>query len=172
MKILSMGSGIEKRKENVVRLDISKETGADVIWNLNHFPYPFEDNSFDIIECFDVIEHVDNIPLVMQECHRILKKEGLMNITTPHYSCSNSYIDPTHKYHLSYFSFDCFSAEHKYHYYSKARFFIVQKKMMFKGFYLRKAILNKIANKYPAFYENHLAWIFPAWFLYFELKAK
>jgi SAM-dependent methyltransferase len=171
MKTLAIGSGIMKPDQNVVRLDISPETGADVIWDLNVFPYPFEDSSFDRIECFDVIEHVSNIPMVVQECHRILKNKGIFYITTPHYSSNNSYIDPTHKFHLSYFSFDCFSDEHKYHYYSKARFSMIQKKMMFDGGVLRKYLLNKIGNKCPEFYEKRLAWIFPAWFLYFEMQA-
>ena len=172
MKILAIGSGKMESRENVIRLDISKETGADVVWDLNISPYPFSDGEFDKIECYDVIEHVDNIPKVMQECFRILKDDGLMYITTPHYSAANSYIDPTHKFHLSFFSFDCFSDEHKYSYYSGARFRIAVKKIIFQGIWPRKFILTKLANKFPKFYEERLAWVFPAWFLYFELKAK
>lgn len=172
MKILSVGSGKIAEREDVVRLDISKETGADVVWDLNVTPYPFEEGEFDKIECFDVIEHVDNIPKVMQECFRILNNDGVMCITTPHYSSPNSFIDPTHKFHLSIFSFDCFSDEHKYSYYSGARFKIDEKKIIFQGPRLRKFILTRFANKYPKFYEEHLAWIFPAWFMYFEMRAK
>lgn len=172
MKVLSIGSGKIADRENVIRLDISKETGADVVWDLNVSPYPFGDAEFDKIECYDVIEHVDNIPKVLQECFRILKDDGVMYITTPHYSSSNSFIDPTHKFHLSIFSFDCFSDEHKYSYYSGARFKIDVKKIIFQRPRIRKIILSRFANKYPKFYEEHLAWIFPAWFLYFELRAK
>lgn len=172
MKVLAIGSGKMAKKENVIRLDISKDTGADVVWDLNITPYPFCDGEFDVIECYDVIEHVDNIPRVMQECYRILKPNGRMLITTPHYSSPNSYIDPTHKFHLSLFSFDCFSDEHKYSYYSGARFKIITKKIIFHGMRWRKFILTRMANKYPKFYEEHLAWLFPAWFLYFELSAK
>jgi SAM-dependent methyltransferase len=171
MKTLAIGSGKMNPSPNITRLDISPETGADVIWDLNIFPYPFEDSTFDRIECFDVIEHVANIPAVMQECHRILKNDGLFYITTPHYSSNNSYIDPTHRFHLSYFSFDCFSDEHKYHYYSKARFKMIQKKMIFDGLFLRKALFSKLAYLFPEFYEKRLSWIFPAWFLYFEMRA-
>lgn len=171
MKILAIGSGKIENRKNVVRLDISSETGADVIWDLNVVPYPFNDDEFDSIECFDVIEHVDNIPRVMQECSRILKNDGVLQITTPHYSSANSYIDPTHKFHLSFFSFDCFSSDHVYSYYSNARFRVGVRKIIFEGPWIRKYFLNKIANKFPKFYEKNLAWIFPAWFLYFELHA-
>jgi SAM-dependent methyltransferase len=172
MKILAIGSGKMEFRENVTRLDISKETGADVVWNLNESPYPFVDCEFDKIECYDVIEHVDNIPKVLQECFRLLKPDGVMHITTPHYSSPNSYIDPTHKFHLSFFSFDCFSDEHQYSYYSNARFKINSRKIMFQGPWIKKFILTKFANHHPKFFENHLAWICPAWFLYFELSAK
>ena len=171
MKILSIGSGKTETRANVTKLDISPDTGADVIWDLNHYPYPFEQGVFTVIECLDVIEHVENIPKVMQECHRILQKDGLMKITTPHYSSPNSYIDPTHRFHLSLFSFDCFSDEHKYSYYSGARFQIVKRQLTFEGPWIRKYLLTKIANANPRFYEKHLAWIFPAWFMYFELKC-
>ncbi len=171
MKILSIGSGKTETRPNVTKLDISPDTGADVIWDLNHYPYPFEQGVFAEIECLDVIEHVENIPKVMQECHRILQKGGLMKITTPHYSSPNSYIDPTHRYHLSLFSFDCFSDQHKYSYYSGARFQIVKRQLTFEGPWIRKYLLTKIANANPRFYEKHLAWIFPAWFMYFELKC-
>ncbi len=171
MKTLSMGCGKSEAKTDVIRLDISKETGADVVWDLNVTPYPFNDSSFTRIECFDVIEHLENIPKVMQECFRILQKDGVMYVTTPHYSSPNSYVDPTHRFHLSLFSFDCFSDAHKYHYYSGARFKIEKRLLTFQGPRLRKALLTKLANKYPQFYESHIAWIFPAWFMYFELKA-
>jgi SAM-dependent methyltransferase len=172
MKILSIGSGKIEKKANVIRLDISKDTGADVVWDLNKSPYPFDNDEFDQIECFDVIEHLDNIPNVMQECYRILKNDGMVFITTPHFSSANSYIDPTHKFHLSIYSFDCFADDHKYNYYSNVKFNVGVKKIIFGGNYFRKAILSRFANRFPKFYEENLSWIFPAWFLYFELKAR
>lgn len=171
MKTLSIGAGNQKRVEGLTTLDIAKETNPDIVWDLNKFPYPIEDNSFDNIECYDVIEHVENIPQVMQECFRILKPGGIINMTTPHYSCNNSYIDPTHRFHLSYFSFDCFDSTHTYSYYSKARFQIVERLILFEGNKIYKSIMFRIANRFPHFYEKRLAWIYPAWFLSFSLKA-
>ena len=56
MVILSVGCGERPSENNVVRLDLSSEVNPDIVWNLNTIPYPFEDNSFSEIECFDVIE--------------------------------------------------------------------------------------------------------------------
>ena len=171
MKVLSIGSGKQEKEDGLTRLDISAETNPDVVWDLNNFPYPFEDQSYDLIECYDVIEHIDSIPKVMEQCHRILKKGGVIKLTTPHFSSANSYIDPTHKFHLSYFSFDCFSDQHEYSYYSKARFKILKRDLRFNGNRLYRAIFYRVAKHFPKFYETRLTWIFPAWFLYFELEA-
>jgi ubiquinone/menaquinone biosynthesis C-methylase UbiE len=46
-----------------------------------HFP----DEHFDVCLCLDVLEHVSNIPLVLQETHRILKKGGSLFVTVPNW---------------------------------------------------------------------------------------
>lgn len=43
----------------------------------------FDDNSFDAIFLLDVIEHVPNQFFLFDEIHRILKKDGLLIISTP-----------------------------------------------------------------------------------------
>jgi SAM-dependent methyltransferase len=44
---------------------------------------PFKNDRFDIITMFDTIEHLDNPRETLQEVHRVLKKKGLLVITTP-----------------------------------------------------------------------------------------
>lgn len=171
MNILSVGCGRKSQQPNLVRLDISPEVDPDIVWDLEKIPYPLNDSSFSEIECFDVIEHLSNIPNNLEEFHRILKPGGLLKITTPHFSCANSYIDPTHKWHLSYFSFDYFSDSHTLSYYSKARYRIKYRHIQFQGGRINRSIFRRLANKFPQSYEQRWAWIFPAWYLYFELEA-
>jgi len=42
---------------------------------------PYQDNSFDIIYCISVLEHLKGYPTVIQEFKRILKKDGKLIIT-------------------------------------------------------------------------------------------
>ncbi|MGB7441358.1 MAG: methyltransferase domain-containing protein [Coleofasciculaceae cyanobacterium] len=170
MKTLSIGCGRKPSRPNLVRLDISSDVEPDIVWNLGKFPYPFDESSFSEIECFDVIEHLSDIPKTMEELHRILEPGGLLKVTTPHFSCANSYIDPTHQHHLSYFSFDYFSDEHSLSYYSQARYRIKCRHLQFQGGRFNKSILSRLANNFPKTYEQRWAWVFPAWFLYFELE--
>lgn len=44
---------------------------------------PFRNNSFDIVLCTEVIEHVDNQKAAFKEMFRVLKKGGYLVLTTP-----------------------------------------------------------------------------------------
>lgn len=171
MSTLSVGCGKRIPEPHLIRLDISPEVEPDVVWDLDKFPYPFEDSYFSKIECFDVIEHLQDIPRTLEEFHRIMKHDGLLQITTPHFSCANSFVDPTHRWHLSYFSFDYFSEGHNLSYYSKVRYRIKARHIQFCGGRFNRSIISRLANKLPNIYEQRWAWIFPAWYLYFELEA-
>jgi ubiquinone/menaquinone biosynthesis C-methylase UbiE len=46
---------------------------------------PFEDNFFDIIICFTVLEHVNDVEKSILEMYRVSKKNGLIMIETPNY---------------------------------------------------------------------------------------
>lgn len=54
---------------------------------------PFADNSFDIVTAIEVIEHVENPKQFLNEIYRVLKKDGILHVTTankwwpiePHY---------------------------------------------------------------------------------------
>ncbi|HBB32227.1 MAG TPA: hypothetical protein DDZ80_23695 [Cyanobacteria bacterium UBA8803] len=169
--VLAIGCGNRQTEHGVVRLDISPSVNPDIVWDLDCIPYPFDNSTFSKIECFDVIEHLSNIPQTLEELHRILKPGGLLKITTPHFSCANSYTDPTHKYHLSYFSFDYFCKDHNLAYYSKVRYRIYNRHIQFQGGRFSRSIVSRLANQFPKLYEHRWAWIFPAWFLEFELEA-
>lgn len=50
---------------------------------------PFKDNMFDFISCFDVLEHLKDPNIAINEIYRILKKDGYAIITTP--ACQSLY---------------------------------------------------------------------------------
>lgn len=169
MKILNLGSGQDASLPGAVCVDFNPETRPDIVHDLNKTPWLLESNAFDAIYCRDVLEHLNDLVPVMEEIHRVGRKGGTVTITTPHYSCANSYTDPTHRHHLGLFSLDYFTGENQWGFYSKVRF---KKTKVFLHFYpnLKNKIIWRIANRWPRFYEEHLAWIFPAWFMSFELE--
>lgn len=167
---LNLGSGRDLSVPDATTVDINPDTNPDVLHDLNHTPWPFDDDVFGVIYCKDIIEHLDDVVKTMEEIHRIARNGATVYITTPHFSCSNSYTDPTHRQRLGLFSFDYFTDQSKWSYYTRARFSIVKRKLFFHPG-LKNAVVWRIANTYPSFYEEHLTWLFPAWFMSFELEA-
>ena len=64
--------------------DFLKEINIDAI-NASLTELPFEDNSFDLVCAFDVVEHIENHQLAIQEIKRVLKKDGIIYLTVPAY---------------------------------------------------------------------------------------
>ena len=110
MKILDLGCGKRKQK-GAIGVDISEDTDADVIHDLNVFPYPFADNEFDYIYADNVIEHLDSVIKVLEELHRISKNGATIKIIVPFFRSHYAFIDPTHKHFFTVRSFDNFDPE-------------------------------------------------------------
>jgi SAM-dependent methyltransferase len=168
-RALDLGAGTVVRAPGAIRADLSREVQPDVVMNAAR-GLPFRTGCFARISCFDLLEHLEDIPTLMREVHRALEPDGTLHITTPHFSCANSYTDPTHKQHFGLRSFDYFTDDHALRYYSSARFRIVRRVLRFHGGPL-DALLRRVAERWPDFYEHRLAWVLPAWYLEFELQA-
>lgn len=87
---LNLGSG-RKGKEGYVNVDMLKIGDVDIVHDLNKIPYPFKDDSADEIMAKAVCEHLNDMEAFMNECHRILKKEGKLIVTVPHYNSAVAY---------------------------------------------------------------------------------
>ena len=118
MRILDVGCGINK-KAGSIGLDRNPASRADVLADLDRFPYPFRDSSFDALQAVHVIEHVSDVIRSMEEFHRLVRPGGEVLIVTPHYTDFSSFCDPTHRWHLNSFSLRYFGEDHGgYGYYS------------------------------------------------------
>ena len=73
-------------KKGYVNLDKEKYfEGIDVIHDLEKFPYPFKDNTFEEILCKNTLSHlnVDRMEFY-EELHRISKNKGIIKINEPY----------------------------------------------------------------------------------------
>ena len=101
MQVLDIGCGRNKIP-GAIGMDKIALPGVDVVHDLNSFPYPFGDSSFDEIYATHVIEHLDSIVGAMEEIHRLAKPNAKVVIVTPHYSDCSSWNDPTHKWQMTW----------------------------------------------------------------------
>jgi SAM-dependent methyltransferase len=167
---LNLGCGL-KRVPEAVNLDITPETKPDVRHDLNQLPWPFPDNHFREVLAYDVVEHLDDFLATMEEIHRVCRDKAVVHITVPHFSCANAFTDPTHRRYFGYFSLDYVTGENEIQFYTRARFKKLSRRLMFYPSLLNKLIW-RLANRYPAAYERRWMWMFPAWYLYFELEVQ
>jgi ubiquinone/menaquinone biosynthesis C-methylase UbiE len=120
MKILDVGCGTDKI-QGAIGLDRVKLEGVDVVHDLNNFPWPFEDESFDEIYMLDVIEHIDNTIKAMEEVHRLLKNGGKLFIRVIYWNHKYAFSDPTHVTFFSEITWEFFTGKRR-SYYTKALF--------------------------------------------------
>lgn len=73
---------LEDKGYTVISIDVTKNYEKCIIADINK-ELPFETDSFDLIWCSEVIEHLNNPAFTVQELRRVLKPNGIMIITTP-----------------------------------------------------------------------------------------
>ena len=172
-RVLDVGCGINKLA-NAIGIDRNFFSRADVIADINHLPYPFSDNSFDHIHCSHVIEHVEDVIGTMEEFHRIVRPGGTVYIVTPHYTDFSSFTDPTHRSHLSSYSFRYFGENHGgFGYYSKARFHErrVNVTLLMLWRYLGFQFLVNNLPRFRLFWEHYLCFVIRGKFIEWEFEV-
>lgn len=70
--------------------------GADIVADLEKYPWPFEDNTVDEIFCSHYIEHTSDLISFTNEMYRIMKVGATAEIIAPYYSSIRAWQDPTH----------------------------------------------------------------------------
>lgn len=171
--ILDVGCGINKYP-GAIGLDSNPRTRADVIANLDHFPYPFRDSVFDQLRAIHVIEHVADVIRSMEEFHRLTRAGGRVVIETPHYTDFSSFCDPTHRWHLNSYSFRYFGQDNAgYGYYSAARFreISVRVKLLSLWRYLGFEWLVNAFPRFRRFWEHYLCYVVRGKVMTFEFEV-
>lgn len=83
-RVLNIGCGFARYdKPNVVNLDAFSNCKPDVVWDLNKTPYPFDAGSFDLIIANHILEHLQNWWGCINECSRLLRSMGRLEIWVP-----------------------------------------------------------------------------------------
>jgi SAM-dependent methyltransferase len=88
---------------DLTTLDMDPDCGADVIHDLNSFePWPFDDNSFDEVHAYCVLEHIGQQGDFRKFFHdffeawRVLKPGGILAAHCPSWQSVWAWGDPSH----------------------------------------------------------------------------
>jgi SAM-dependent methyltransferase len=95
--------GTPNEWQNLVTVDVNPDHKPALVWNLEEIPLPFDDNMFDEIHAYEVLEHVGTqgdykfFFAQFEDFWRILKPNGLLIGTTPMWNSVWAWGDPSHK---------------------------------------------------------------------------
>lgn len=164
MKI-NLGCG-RKYLADYVNCDVTDTVKVDKQFDLNVFPYPFEPCVAEEIIMDNVLEHLDDIPKVMAELHRVLKVGGILKIWVPYGKTDWAMQDPTHKHFFTENSLNYFAEGHAYNFYSHVRFRIHQARLYGDS----TNIMHKLRNALP--FKKYLRYFLFNIYdgIYFELE--
>jgi SAM-dependent methyltransferase len=167
---LNLGCG-RRRDPAAVNLDVTEETRPDIVHDLNVLPWPFPDGRFDHVDAIDVLEHLDDALAAMREIHRVTRPGGTVTIVVPHFSSANAFTDLTHHGFFGFRSLDYVTGAVIHDYYTRVRFGMLRREIVFEHG-LANRLVRRLANRFPERYERRWAWIFPAWFVVYELEVR
>jgi SAM-dependent methyltransferase len=172
--VLDLGCGGSKRP-GAVGVDNNPAAKPDVLHDLEVFPYPFEDSSFDEIVLDNVLEHLGDVVRTMEELHRIGRPGALVEIYVPYFRSRWAAIDPTHRHQFTVDSFAYFDPSHPFfeqYRYSPARFRV--ERVTFNKRFPERGVRARVtawANRRPQTYEARLSPLFPLDELTFRLRV-
>lgn len=92
---LNLGCG-DLYLDGYINCDVLPHIKADKYFDLNRFPYPFNESSIDEILLDNVLEHLPDVVGVMRELHRILKHGAILKIYVPYGKADRAIQDPPH----------------------------------------------------------------------------
>lgn len=165
---LDIGCG-PKKAPGFVGMDRHDYGDTDIIWNVEQYPWPLDENSCDELRSWHLVEHLKDLKPFLNEVHRVGKNGALFQFATPHFSSRDSWNDPTHIQHYSLHFTDIFTDG-----YLKGQwgnFELVDRRLSFGSFlytWRSRLIFKVIGAKH---WEKFFAWRHPASAIYVTLKV-
>jgi ubiquinone/menaquinone biosynthesis C-methylase UbiE len=152
---VDLGCGNNKKK-GFIGIDIAPLKQVDLVCDVEKYGIPFQTNSIDAIVSFHFLEHVENVPFVIKEIYRVLKRGGIAEIVVPHFSNIGAY-HWSHKTYWNARGLDFVEKTCFCHYYCPSvNFRILKRNIEFSG----------KRNYSPTFFEKLINWRYMSTYLY------
>ena len=173
MKKLDIGCG-NKKVPGAIGIDFNPNLDADVVHDLNIFPYPFDDGEFDEVHILGTLFLLNDSVKVMEEVYRICKLGAHVVVLQPYFRSVWNYVDPWVKNFGTVHSFAFYDPDDaicKRYESSTARFKTLSIRFN-EGLPLGviKRLVVAFANRFPRKYELYLSHLFPLDIITFHLK--
>lgn len=90
------------------------KSNVDIVIDIEKTNLPFVNNSIETIIANSVFEHISNLVFVLNECHRVLRKDGHLTGCVPVAGSEVDYQDPTHVRHFIIKTFAYFTGKSEF----------------------------------------------------------
>ena len=106
---LDIGCG-ERKNEGFDGMDLRELPGVDIVWDVEKFPWPIEDETYHLVVCAHLIEHLKPWLSLnfMNEVWRICHEGATFAIAMPYPGSDGYYQDPTHCNGWNQYAFEYF----------------------------------------------------------------
>jgi hypothetical protein len=104
IRVIDIGCGSVKQLSSSIGVDHFLQPAVDVLTDVER-GLPFLDDSIDQVFAVHILEHVQDVVALMNEAHRVLKRNGVLHILTPYWRSGVAAADPTH---IHFFSTETF----------------------------------------------------------------
>jgi ubiquinone/menaquinone biosynthesis C-methylase UbiE len=181
---LELGCGNRKRNPKAIGVDMLDYPDVDIVGDVYEILALLPNESIDEVHGYHFIEHVADVPRLISELSRVVKKGGIVVFVAPHFSNPYFYSDPTHRSFFGLYTFCYYCgkspfARHVPTYGYKTSFSIEKVDLGFKSsrpFIFRygfKKIIGFLFNScsyLKELYEENFCYIFPCYEISYTLR--
>jgi SAM-dependent methyltransferase len=179
---LELGCGPNKQKKNAIGIDVMNLPGVDIVADVNDGLTFLDDCSVDEIYSFHFLEHLSDLGKFMFEANRVLKPNGRMYGTVPHFSNPYFYSDYSHRIHFGLYTFAYFCKDQIFKrkvpsFYNSLSFEIESIEIVFASPFNWRNKLKKLWQLFfnlnknlQEFYEENICFIIPAYEINFVMR--
>ena len=95
---LELGCGARKRSTSAIGIDLADHPCVDIVGDMAEALAVLPEGSISRIDAFHSLEHVDDLASLIGRIAKVLKQNGTVSITAPHFSNPHFYSDYTHRH--------------------------------------------------------------------------
>ena len=179
--VIELGCGPNKIA-GAIGVDKYQGEAVDIIADIEKGLPFLPDNSVDELSSRHLLEHIENLELLIREIYRVLKPGGIHKVVVPHFSNPYFYSDYTHRRFFGLYTFDYFADEASKlkrkvpSFYNDLQFHITKRYLRFHSTqpfrHFRRTLLSKWVNRSSHAqerYEESYCYLYPCQEIHYEM---
>jgi SAM-dependent methyltransferase len=179
---LELGCGPRKRHGDAIGIDKLDYACDDLVGDVFDSFRSLPGTCVKTVHAYHFFEHVDDLPLLLEDVARVLKPGGLLDVEVPHFANPYFYSDPTHSKFFGLYTFSYLARDELFHrrvpqYGRVPHFELVDAHLDFDSPFLFRGLIKRtigplfnLTRWLQEFHEENLCYAMPCYQLRFSLR--